>query len=95
MDENTPVKHFNLKLELPNTHTLCDFQGDDPETMKTLAQTLVKGGCTFKPFGSTNTILVYSVAAGGNTPLGWIAGYEIPEAISNRSLVGRGIRQVA
>ncbi|MGA2426711.1 MAG: hypothetical protein ABSG07_22145 [Terriglobales bacterium] len=95
MAETTPVKHFNVWLELPNTHTICTLQGDDLGNLKEMTNTMVKGGCRFEPFGSSNTLLVYNPTDGGKTPIGWIAGYEIPEALSNRGLVGRGIRQVA
>ena len=95
MAETTPVKHFNVWLELPNTHTTCSLEGDDLGNMKQMVQTLIKGECRFEPFGASNTLLVYNPTDGGKTPIGWIAGYEIPEALSNRGLVGRGIRQVA
>jgi hypothetical protein len=95
--ENSPVKQYGVRLELPNTHTIVDITGDDLAGVKENVQSILKGGCRFEPFGSTNTLLIYHPTHdGGKTPMsGWVSVWDVPENMSNRTLIGRRGLQAA
>ena len=94
---NSPVKQYGVRLELPNTHNTVEIIGDDLASVKEITQTILKGGCRFEAFGSSNTLLIYHASVdGGKTPMnGWISSWDVPANMSNRSLLGRRTLQAA
>jgi hypothetical protein len=89
-----PVKQYTARLELPNNRIVIDLCGDDLGIVKENVQTLMKGGCTFTPFG-TGTLIFHPTVDGGKKALGWLATMDIPAHMSNKAWIERRNLQAA
>jgi len=89
MDNATPVKHYSLRLELPNNHTVIDVVGDDLSIVKETCQAIMKGGCRFEPFGSGSTLIYHPTVDGGKKAIGWLNSFEVPTHLSNKAWIER------
>jgi hypothetical protein len=88
MAPENPVKQYQIRLRLPH-NILLEATGDDLNQLKETAQAVMKGGCRFEPFGSTNGVLIYHPNIdGGKTDFGMIGAWDVPEKWSNRALMG-------
>ena len=87
--ENTPVKNYNARLELPN-HTIVDIMGDDLGIVKENVQALMKGGCRFENFG-TSTLVFHPTVDGGKRALGWLNAIDVPAHMTIKAWTERQV----
>jgi hypothetical protein len=87
----TFVKQFRctLVVKTPKPRT-CELISTDLNTLKDDINKLLGGGTKFEPAHTTTpniTVIYHPTLNSGETPLGWITSYDVPEQMSVGAIV--------
>jgi hypothetical protein len=94
--ETKTVKHWNARLELPTNNSTIEIVTEDLNVMKETVQLFTKGGARFEPYGSSGTTLIFHPSVDqGRKACGWINSFEVPQYLSNQTLIERRELQAA
>lgn len=92
--EAKTVLQYSARIELPN-HLTADLACENFALLKESAQRMLNGGARFEPStpapGQTCQVFHPSYDT-GRTAIGWIAAIEVPEHLSNKTVIERRLQ---